>query len=127
MEISLDLHVFRSPESENHIFSIKSVSMYVCVIIYVCLCVCMYVCVYSYVCVYVCICVCICMSVCMCLWVCYHHNSKTNCRRSFKFCILHLCLRYILLETFFKFRTKSLCTRAHKIINTLRPMEGISW
>ena len=31
MEISIDLHVLRSPESENHIFSGLSVCMYACV------------------------------------------------------------------------------------------------
>ena len=27
----MDLHVMRSPESENHIFNVRSVCMYVCV------------------------------------------------------------------------------------------------
>ena len=37
MEILMDLHVLRSPESENHIFSVWSVSLCVCV----CACVCL--------------------------------------------------------------------------------------
>ena len=76
MEILMDLHVFRAPESENHIFSK--------------------------------------WTVCMC--VCYQHNSKTNYSRIFKFGILHLYHVQMLLETFYKYWTKTLCTGAHKRI-----------
>ena len=82
MEILMDLHVLRSPESENHIFSVWSE--------------------------YVCVC------------VCDEHNSETNCSRNIKFGILHLYHIQILLKTFHIDRTKTLCTRAHKII--LRPI-----
>ena len=41
MEILMDLHVLRSPKSENHIFSVQSGCMYV----RVCVCVCVRVCV----------------------------------------------------------------------------------
>ena len=92
MEILMDLHVLRSPESEKHIFSVWSV----------CMCVCL------------CVCVCVCLSVCLC--VCYQHNSKTNYSRNIKFGILHLYHVQILLETFYKDRTKTLCTGAHKRI-----------
>ena len=42
VEILMDLHVLKSPESENHIFSTWSVCMRVCVCacVYVCVCVC---------------------------------------------------------------------------------------
>ena len=41
MNSLMDLHVLRSPESENHIFSVWSVYMCVCVCVYVCVCVCL--------------------------------------------------------------------------------------
>ena len=47
LEILMDLHVLRSPQSEKHIFSKWSVCMCVCV--------------------YVCVCVFVCVSVCVCL------------------------------------------------------------
>ena len=72
MEILMELHVLRSPESENHIFSVW--------------------------CVYACVCVCVC--VCVCLSVCYQHNTKINYSRIFKFGILRLSHRLMLLETF---------------------------
>ena len=76
MEILMNLHVMRSPQSKNHIFSVSSV--------------------------------------CMC--VCYQHNSKTNCSRSIKFGILNLYHVQMLLETFCKDRTKTLCTGIYKRI-----------
>ena len=88
MQTLMDIHVLRSPESENHIFSVWSV----------CMCVCLYVC----------------MSVSLC--VCYQHNSKTKCSRNIKFGILHLYHIQMLLETFYKDRTKTLCTGEHKRI-----------
>ena len=45
VEILMDLHVVRSPESENHIFSVWSVCM--CVCLCVCVCVCVSVCLLS--------------------------------------------------------------------------------
>ena len=84
MEILMDLHVLRSPESEKHIFSLQSV------------------------------CMCVCVSVCLC--ICYQHNSKTNYSRNIKFGILYLYHVQMLLETFHKDRTKTLCTGAHRRI-----------
>ena len=60
------------------------------------------------------LCVCVCESVCLC--VCYQHNLKTNYSRNIKFGILYLYLIQMLLETFHKDRTKTLCTGAHKRI-----------
>ena len=48
--------------------------------------------------------------------ICYQHNSKTNYSRIFKFGILHLYHVQMLLETFHKDRTKTLCTGMHKRI-----------
>ena len=79
MEILMDLHVLRSPESENHIFSKWSV--------------------------------CICVGG-ECVFF-YQHNSKTKCSRIFKFGILHLYHIQMLLETFHKDQTKTLCMGAH--------------
>ena len=62
IEFSLDLHVLRSPESENHVFSGWSVCVSVCVC--VCLCVC------------VSVCMCVCLSVCVCV------NSITQKRKA---------------------------------------------
>ena len=56
------------------------------------------------------------LSACPSVCVCYQHNSKTNYSRIFKLGILHLCHRQMLLETFYKDRTKTLCTGAHKRI-----------
>ena len=41
MQILMDIHVLRSPEFENHIFSVWSVCMCVCVCLYVCESVCL--------------------------------------------------------------------------------------
>ena len=90
----MDLHVLRSPESENHIFSVWSVCMCVCI----------------------CVCVSVCVSLCVCVCVCYQHNSKTNNSRNIKFGILYLYHMQMLLKTFYDYRTNSLCTRALKII-----------
>ena len=84
MEILMDLHGLRSPESKNRIFSKWSV--------------------------------CMCICVCVCVRACYKHNSKTNFSRIFKFCILHLYHTQMVLETFHKDRTKTLCTGTHKRI-----------
>ena len=86
MEILVDLHVMRIPESEKHIFSFWSV----------------------------CVCVCVCLCVCLC--VSYQHNSKTNYSRNIKFSLLHLYHVQMLLETIYKDRTKTLWTGAHKRI-----------
>ena len=48
---------------------------------------------------------CVCVSVC----VCYQHNSKTNHSRNIKFGIQHLYHVQMLLETFYKHQTKTLC------------------
>ena len=81
MEILMDLHIMRSPETVNYIFSVWSVCMYV--------------------------------SLC----VPYQYNSKTNYIRNIKFGILYLYHISTLFETFFyKDRTKTLCTGAHKRI-----------
>ena len=77
IEILIDLHVLRSPQSENYIFCVWSVCM------------------------------------CVCLCVGYQHNSKANYSRNIKFDILHLYHVQMLLETFYKDRTKTLCTGAH--------------
>ena len=53
-------------------------------------------------------------SVCMC--ACYQDNSKTNYSRDMKFGILHFHHIQMLLETFYKDRTKTLCIGAHKRI-----------
>ena len=44
------------------------------------------------------------------LWVCYQHNSKSSYSRNIKFGILHLYHVHMLLETFYKHRTRTLCT-----------------
>ena len=51
-------------------------------------------------------------SVCMC--ACYHHNSEINYSSNIKFGILHFYHLQMLLETFYKDWTKTLCTGAHK-------------
>ena len=56
----------------------------------------------------------VCMYVCLC--VCYQHNSKTNYSRNIKFGILYLYHVQMLLETFYKDMSKTLCTEAHKRI-----------
>ena len=61
-------------------------------------------------------CVCVSVYVSVCLCDCYQHNSKTNYSRNIKFGILHLYHVQMLLETFYKDRTKTLCTGAHKRI-----------
>ena len=50
------------------------------------------------------------------MYVCYQNNLKTNCSRNIKFDILHLYPVQMLLKTFYKDRTKTLCTGAHKRI-----------
>ena len=50
----------------------------------------------------------------MCIY--YQHNSKTNYSKNIKFGILHFYHIQMLLETFHKDRTKTLCTGAHKKI-----------
>ena len=55
-----------------------------------------------------------CVSVCVC--VCYQRNTRTNCSRNMKFSILQLCHIQMLLETFYKDRTKTLYTGACKRI-----------
>ena len=54
-------------------------------------------------------------SVCMCVCL-LSDNSKTKYSRNIKFGILHLYYIQMLLETFYKDRTKTLCTGAHKRI-----------
>ena len=71
MEVLMDLHVMKSLESENYIFNVWSVCMYVC------------------------------MSA-------VSITQKTNHSRNIKFGILHLCNVQMLLETFYKDRTKIL-------------------
>ena len=56
----------------------------------------------------------VCMCVCLCVY--YQHNSKTKYSRNIKFGILHLYYMQMLLKTFHKDRTNSLCTRTCKII-----------
>ena len=50
----------------------------------------------------------------VCLFVFYQHNSKTNYNRTIKFSILYLYHVQMLLETFYKDRTKTLCTWLRK-------------
>ena len=59
-----------------------------------------------------CVCVCLCVFLC----VCYQHNSRTNFNRILKFGILHLYDMQMLLKTFYKDGTRTLCTGAHKSI-----------
>ena len=53
---------------------------------------------------------------CVCLCICYQHNLKTNNSKNFKFGIIHLYHTWMLLETFYKDRIKTLCTGTHKRI-----------
>ena len=65
------------------------------------------------------LCVCVFLSLSLCVCVFYKHNTKTNYSRVFKFDIIHLYHKLILLETFYKDRSKTLCAGAHKSIRIL--------
>ena len=109
MEILTDLHVLRSAEYENHIFSVWSVDG----------------CRNESNCPHVrpgtvgglpsvgAFGLCVCVSL---VCICYQHNSRTNYSRSFKLGILHLYHVQMLLETFYKDQSKTLCTGGHKRI-----------
>ena len=92
LEILMDLHVLKAPESEDRIFEVWSVCMCVCIYIYI----------------YVCVSV--------CLIVCYQNNSKTNYSINIKFGMLYLYHVQMLLKTFYKDWRKTLCTGTHKRI-----------
>ena len=83
-----DFHVLSPPEFENHIFNVW----------------------------FVCMCVRVRVFARVSVRICYQHNSKTNCSIIFKFGVLYLYHNYMLHESFYKDRTKTLCTGADKRI-----------
>ena len=48
----------------------------------------------------------------LCICVCYQHNSNTYCSRNIKFAIFYLYM--MLLKSFYKDQTKTLCTREQR-------------
>ena len=50
------------------------------------------------------------------VYICYHHNSKINNSRNYKFGILHFYHTWMLSKTFYDDQANGLCSRAHKRI-----------
>ena len=97
LQILIDLHVLRSAESENHIFSVWSV----CISVSVCLSVCLCVCVIS---------------------MTQKQITAESTNLAFYIWVIGRCY----LKRFIKSDKNSMYSGIQKNFNTLKPMEGIS-